>query len=292
MCTRMMLSVLAATAVAWTAPAAWAEDLIAFDEFEYAATPNLYGANGGVGWAGQWFKLSDIPTGVSPQGLTWPGMITKGGTAVTAPYPSSGFTRYSRALDAYTDLDDTVYLSFLLDANPGYGVTAGLAFGTWENGMMVGMCPTGMYGLMTPPYTAHSDSAVPLVQGETALLVARIHRNADTTTSWSLYVNPAIGDPEPAAPEATLTVPFASLPPAVFLYNDGGFSTDEIRLGCTWSSVLPMAGDVTSDGLVNVEDLVLVITSWGPCPSPCDADLTGDGAVDVQDLVSVIVHWS
>ncbi len=48
--------------------------------------------------------------------------------------------------------------------------------------------------------------------------------------------------------------------------------------------------DVSSpaDGEVDVEDLVLVILSWGQ-GSP--GDLNGDGLVDVLDLIEVIMNW-
>jgi hypothetical protein len=48
--------------------------------------------------------------------------------------------------------------------------------------------------------------------------------------------------------------------------------------------------DVTRDGFVDVDDLVEVIVSWGPCAG-CQADIDGNGVVGVQDLVRVIVHW-
>jgi hypothetical protein len=44
-----------------------------------------------------------------------------------------------------------------------------------------------------------------------------------------------------------------------------------------------------------VNDLVLVIVQWGPCPAPpnpCAGDLNDDGFVDVGDLVLVILNWS
>lgn len=52
--------------------------------------------------------------------------------------------------------------------------------------------------------------------------------------------------------------------------------------------------DVNRDGAVDVNDLVDVITGWGPCPltGPCDADVNGDGKIDVNDLVEIIVNWS
>lgn len=55
----------------------------------------------------------------------------------------------------------------------------------------------------------------------------------------------------------------------------------------------PRTGDITHDGVVNVSDLLAVISAWGPCPPPnlCAADLNGDGAVNVSDLLLVISNW-
>lgn len=60
------------------------------------------------------------------------------------------------------------------------------------------------------------------------------------------------------------------------------------------SDVMPrLPGDVTLDGLVNIDDLVSVIMAWGastPGGPPADFDL--NGVVDIDDLVMVITHWS
>ena len=48
--------------------------------------------------------------------------------------------------------------------------------------------------------------------------------------------------------------------------------------------------DINGDGTVNVDDLLLVIGSWGPC-SKCPADINGDGQVGVDDLLAVISAW-
>ena len=57
-------------------------------------------------------------------------------------------------------------------------------------------------------------------------------------------------------------------------------------------------GDVTCDGIVNVDDLLAVINGWGPCPAPpasCPADVApppqGHGVVNVDDLLMVINNW-
>lgn len=57
--------------------------------------------------------------------------------------------------------------------------------------------------------------------------------------------------------------------------------------------------DVTGDWVMNVDDLLGVINSWGPCPAPpasCAADVApwgsaGNGVVNVDDLLAVINHW-
>ena len=49
--------------------------------------------------------------------------------------------------------------------------------------------------------------------------------------------------------------------------------------------------DINGDGIVGVDDLVEVITNWGPCPPPCPADVTSDGVVDVNDIVALFEAW-
>ncbi|MHC5005569.1 MAG: hypothetical protein ACYTJ0_20910, partial [Planctomycetota bacterium] len=51
------------------------------------------------------------------------------------------------------------------------------------------------------------------------------------------------------------------------------------------------AADVNGDGAVDVDDLVAVIVSWGPCGTGCPADVNADGSVDVDDLIEVVLSW-
>ena len=73
-----------------------------------------------------------------------------------------------------------------------------------------------------------------------------------------------------------------------------GDSTLDITVICSCPA------DIIGDGVVNVNDLLAVITSWGPCPLPCPphcaADIAppgigGDCTVDVSDLLMVITNW-
>jgi len=54
--------------------------------------------------------------------------------------------------------------------------------------------------------------------------------------------------------------------------------------------VQDVPGDVTGDGHVGVDDLLLVISSWGFCPG-CDADIDGDDYVGVDELLVVLQYW-
>jgi len=50
-------------------------------------------------------------------------------------------------------------------------------------------------------------------------------------------------------------------------------------------------GDVNGDGLLNVEDLLMMLSAWGSCSGDCSEDITGDGVVDVSDLLQLLSYW-
>jgi len=57
---------------------------------------------------------------------------------------------------------------------------------------------------------------------------------------------------------------------------------------------LKLSYDANADGVVDVNDLLLVILNWGSCTPPlvlCPGDLTGNGVVGVEDLVAVLLGW-
>lgn len=58
----------------------------------------------------------------------------------------------------------------------------------------------------------------------------------------------------------------------------------------------PCVGDDNLDNIVNIDDLVRVITNWGACvgcvpPGNCIGDINDNCVVNIDDLVQVITHW-
>jgi subtilisin family serine protease len=53
------------------------------------------------------------------------------------------------------------------------------------------------------------------------------------------------------------------------------------------------AGDLDLDGIVGVDDFLLLLAAWGPCPidGACLADLNADGSVGVIDFLTLIAGW-
>lgn len=49
-------------------------------------------------------------------------------------------------------------------------------------------------------------------------------------------------------------------------------------------------GDCDGDGVCDVNDILILIGSWGPC-SGCPADLNGDGVVNVDDVLLILSYY-
>lgn len=54
-----------------------------------------------------------------------------------------------------------------------------------------------------------------------------------------------------------------------------------------------LAGDVNLDGIVNIDDLLLLINAWGTlAPGSAPADFDNNGVVDIDDLLAIVNGWS
>lgn len=235
---RNLSSLIALAALAAVAPA----QEIVYDGFGNVPLANLHGSGGGSGWASAWAMAGENVTGVQGPGLVWPGLATTPGAAVTPVaggiWPSSVYQRLLPAGPA----DAPVYVSFLLRWDELWGMWGGLSFGSYPFEMTVGS-PLGYYtyGLMLSEGLG-DVSHKPLLVGETTLVVLRISKNTPPAAgvSYRMYLDPAIGQSEPGFPDAMMSVgPVVSLPSFLSIDNGTGFTTDEIRVGTTWASVLP-----------------------------------------------------
>lgn len=50
-------------------------------------------------------------------------------------------------------------------------------------------------------------------------------------------------------------------------------------------------GDLNGDGLVNVTDLLMLLSNWGTCVA-CPADINGDNMINVTDLLLLLSNWN
>ena len=50
-------------------------------------------------------------------------------------------------------------------------------------------------------------------------------------------------------------------------------------------------GDVNCDGIVNITDILSIISTWGTCDTVCNEDIVPDGLINVSDLLQVIGNW-
>jgi len=59
----------------------------------------------------------------------------------------------------------------------------------------------------------------------------------------------------------------------------------------TISDPVTQPGDLDNNGVVDVFDLLELLSAWGSCSGACPADITGDGMVNVFDLLELLANW-
>ncbi len=79
-------------------------------------------------------------------------------------------------------------------------------------------------------------------------------------------------------------------PSGILVAVDDIYLTDGVRPEAIVVWEPSVAGDATGDGIVDVLDLLMVLTDWGMADSL--ADLNQDGVVDVLDLILVLSNWT
>lgn len=274
-------------------------DLIAYDGFGNIPRSDLAGSMGGTGWTSAWMdEGSALLTPLAAPGLSYPGLMTTIGGANSQPGTNWEMALYGRSFGPYSAPDNRLYISFLYRPNAGYGTYGGLRIGQYPRALTIGT-PMGYYtyGLMWSEGIM-DISNVPVVQGETAFLVLEIAAyTSPAHTEYRLFVDPLLSAPQPAYPDAVLGLGgTATLPQTLELVNDGGVTTDEIRIGTTWADVTPrpfVLGDLNCDQIVNnfdIDPFVLALTNPAqyatqyPNCNRSNADVNGDGLVNNFDI--------
>ena len=88
-------------------------------------------------------------------------------------------------------------------------------------------------------------------------------------------------------------VTFRSNNPPTRLSDPLGQAITPITLS-NLNTIITCPGDLVATGVVDVSDLLSVITHWGSCPPTpacCAGNANGDSVVDVSDLLVVITGW-
>lgn len=132
-------------------------------------------------------------------------------------------------------------------------------------------------------YMAWAPLGEPVAATPSGTLLTTIEFEALAEASDSpIDIVPAVGDPED--------------PLAITIVYDGTTPNTDVTgqlIDTSITIVSPCPGDVNRDGVVNVDDLLIVLNNWGDCddPNDCPADVTGTGVIDVDDLLIVLNSW-
>ena len=73
------------------------------------------------------------------------------------------------------------------------------------------------------------------------------------------------------------------------IFTDPALDADQDGLldGCTLCPA-----DVSGNGVVDTDDILAVLSAWGPCGAPaCPGDVDGDGQAGVNDILMIISEW-
>ena len=85
-----------------------------------------------------------------------------------------------------------------------------------------------------------------------------------------------------------------------FTGNDFGEDTvvelgiDAFQITELTCSTIP--GDLDGDGIVGINDFLMLLAAWGPCSDPCPpscaADFDDDCIVGINDFLTVLANWT
>lgn len=79
-------------------------------------------------------------------------------------------------------------------------------------------------------------------------------------------------------------------PESIGFFLNWKIGADNLRLTHT---APPIPGDLNGDGVVDIEDLFILLAAWGECDDckHCPEDLDGNCEVDIEDLFILLAYW-
>ena len=72
---------------------------------------------------------------------------------------------------------------------------------------------------------------------------------------------------------------------------DGATGSGDLSITCFGTEPSPCPADLDESGTVGFNDLVALLSAWGPCGNPCVGDLDESGEIGFNDLVSLLSAW-
>lgn len=235
-CHRLLTSLILLSALMSAMLPGMARAGLVYEGFAYPPGEDLHGHNGGIGWGGAWFNQGGAQTFTHSPGLGFGALAVSPGAATTPASAVVNVSTYPRFLADPVGTDNTtLYLSFLLRPEAGFGFYGGLNL---DGGLFIGKSDPGTTYSLESTTIAHSS--VVAQAGTTVLLVLRAQFLAGDDI-FDLFVDPTPGGPEPVAADATLLDFDLGERTSLYINNPGGWTIDEIRLGPTFAAVTPAA---------------------------------------------------
>jgi hypothetical protein len=242
-------------------PAPVAAQLLLEESFSFsAAAGDLAGGGSGTGWSGGWQPGVGGGDMATVDGLLQAdgGLLAVSGNAVTdtAGGASTIYRQLAEPLDK-----GSVYLSFLIRFSNRFMGFVGLGTEAHDNVHATASFRVGRIGeaeterelgYWDPVASQWKLTGFKLVNERTYLIVVKAEQGGG---SWgggddrlSIWVDPTVGEPEPAPDWTAENLNFGTLDTTRLLLgnNWNGPVFDEIRLGGDWSSVTPVATDLPS----------------------------------------------
>jgi len=255
--------------------------LISYDGFDYADGANLNNQSGGTGWADDWDGSND--NDIDVPGLSYTNgvrhLIVNGNCVLTGDGSTSHTWRYA---DTNSFMDSclltangwcfgkagtTNWLSFIakqMDDNNQFGGVSFHEGGSWGGNerIFVGKSSGGSFNWrLTGGGNSSYYGDVATTNDTPALLVLRVinFANLDNTNTMDLWINPDLA----SEPVGNGNLHHTKCDSTLFnrirvASGTSAFKIDEVRLGETWSDVVPVIPEPTIFALISMVIIGLI----------------------------------